>query len=160
LALLRAEARQRNLPALATATDDELHPVYATVGGNPLALRLVVGQTHIYSLATILGHLRQGAAQSVGNLYTYLYRAAWDALDEPARRTLLLMPLIQEEGEDLAYLQAMGKTGNLTETELMTSLDCLVARNLIDSRGTLHHRRYTIHSLTRTFLQEQVLRWQ
>jgi hypothetical protein len=70
------------------------------------------------------------------------------------------MPLIQEEGEDLAYLQAMGKTGNLTETELMTSLDCLVARNLIDSRGTLHHRRYTIHSLTRTFLQEQVLRWQ
>ncbi|MFZ4664578.1 MAG: NB-ARC domain-containing protein [Caldilineaceae bacterium] len=159
-ALLRAEAHQRNLPALATATDDELHPVYATVGGNPLALRLVVGQAHIYSLTTILGHLRQGVAQSVGNLYTYLYRAAWDALDEPARRTLLLMPLVQEEGEDLAYLQAMGKTGNLTETELMTSLDCLVARNLIDSRGTLHHRRYTIHSLTRTFLQEQVLRWQ
>lgn len=159
-ALLRAEAHQRNLPSLATATDDELHPIYATVGGNPLALRLVVGQAHIFTLATILSHLRQGVAQSAGNLYTYLYRTAWDGLDESARRTLLLMPLIQEEGEELPYLLAMGQAGNLTEGELLMSLHCLVARNLIDSRGTLHARRYTIHSLTRTFLQEQVLRWQ
>lgn len=159
-ALLREEARQRNLPALAAASDGELQPIYAAVGGNPLALRLVAGQSHTYSLRTILDHLRQGRTQSVENLYTYLYRTAWDNLDETARRTLLLMPLIQEEGEELAYLLAMGKAGNLDEPALLAGLHTLVARNLVDSRGGLHDRRYTIHNLTRTFLQEQVLRWQ
>jgi hypothetical protein len=158
-ALLREEARQRNLPALAAAPDDELQPIYAAVGGNPLALRLVAGQTHTYSLGAILDHLRHGRTQSVENLYTYLYRTAWDSLDETARRTLLLMPLVQEEGEELAYLLAMGKVGNLDETALLAGLHTLVARNLVDSRGGLHDRRYTIHNLTRTFLQEQVLRW-
>jgi len=158
-ALLREEARQRNLPALAAATDGELKPIYAAVGGNPLALRLVAGQSHTYSLRTILDHLRQGRTQSIENLYTYLYRTAWDSLDETARRTLLLMPLVQEEGEELAYLLAMGKAGNLDESALLAGLQMLVARNLVDSRGDLHNRRYTIHNLTRTFLQEQVLRW-
>jgi hypothetical protein len=35
----------------------------------------------------------------------------------------------------------------------------LVLLNLVDARGGLHERRYTIHSLTRTFLQEQVAKW-
>jgi len=35
----------------------------------------------------------------------------------------------------------------------------LVQLNLVDSRGDLLTRRYTIHYLTATFLQEQVVRW-
>jgi hypothetical protein len=34
-----------------------------------------------------------------------------------------------------------------------------VQLNLVDSRGDLKTRRYTIHNLTATFLQEQVVRW-
>jgi hypothetical protein len=36
----------------------------------------------------------------------------------------------------------------------------LVRLNLVDVRGDLQQRRYSIHNLTRTFLHEQVLRWQ
>jgi hypothetical protein len=35
----------------------------------------------------------------------------------------------------------------------------LVGLNLVDSVGGLTERRFTIHNLTRSFLQEQVLRW-
>lgn len=31
----------------------------------------------------------------------------------------------------------------------------LLQRNLVDARGSLHERRYSIHSLTRTFLRGQ-----
>jgi hypothetical protein len=35
-----------------------------------------------------------------------------------------------------------------------------VALNLVNSLGDLTERRFAIHNLTRTFLQEQVARWQ
>jgi DNA-binding MarR family transcriptional regulator len=40
------------------------------------------------------------------------------------------------------------------------ALDRLVTLNLVDSQGNLSERRYSIHGLTRTFLQEQVGKWQ
>ena len=53
-------------------------------------------------------------------------------------------------------LQAMCE---LPTAELRTALETLVSFNLVEVRGDLHERRYTIHSLTRAFLHEQVLRW-
>ena len=47
----------------------------------------------------------------------------------------------------------------LNPSAVATALDLLVRLNLVESRGGLNERRYTIHSLTATFLLEQVLRW-
>jgi len=48
----------------------------------------------------------------------------------------------------------------IEHTPLRQALDKLVTLNLVDSRGDdLNQRRYTIHSLTRTFLHEQVVQW-
>ncbi|MBV7334281.1 hypothetical protein KFU94_39805 [Chloroflexi bacterium TSY] len=46
LQLVRREAEVRNFQRVLTATPAQLDGLYETVGGNPLALRLVVGQTH------------------------------------------------------------------------------------------------------------------
>ncbi|MEZ4677393.1 MAG: NB-ARC domain-containing protein [Caldilineaceae bacterium] len=159
LALVRTEAAIRNNSALAAATDDELYPIYATVGGNPLALRLVVGQTHVYGLGRVLGDLQAARGRSIEQLYHYIYWQVWENLDELTRQTLLLMPLVTEAGGDLDYLTAMAAGGGLGEEDVGYALERLVAQNLVDSRGGLHERRYTIHALTRTFLQEQVLKW-
>ena len=156
LMLVRLEAGQRNLPDLAAATDAELHPIYETVGGNPLALRLIVGQTHIHALGDVLADLASARGKKFESLYTYIYRRAWDNLEEEARKVLLLMPLVTEDGADLDFL---AKMGGVDKDDLRQGLDHLVTLNLVDSRGGLHQRRYTIHSLTRTFLQDQVLRW-
>lgn len=158
IALVRHEAAVRNLPDVATASAADLQGIYATVGGNPLALRLVVGQLHLHTLPQVLADLRLARGQPVTNLYTHIYRRSWENLSESARRTLLLMPLTPPGGSDWAFLLGMGRE-QLTENELRQAFHTLIELNLVDSRGNLHERRYSIHSLTRTFLHEQVLQW-
>ena len=47
----------------------------------------------------------------------------------------------------------------LPPAELQNALDTLINLNLVDRRGDLDEVSYTIHSLTRTFLLEQVIKW-
>lgn len=157
LLLVRQEARTRNISQLVNATDAELLPIYKTVGGNPLALRLIVGQTHIHALDVILDDLASARGSSIGALYDYIYRRAWDYLDAVSRKALLAMPLVTEQGGTLAYLAQISR---LDASDLRDALQNLVSLNLVDSRGDLHERRYTIHALTRTFLQTHVIKWQ
>jgi hypothetical protein len=160
LRLVRAEAVLGNLPSVSDASDAELSPIYDTVGGNPLALRLIVGRLHVHSLERVLDDIQNARGQHATQIYTYVYYQIWQELDEIARRVLLLMPLATEKGADLEYLAAMGQHGGLTSSDVADGLGRLVARNLVDSQGDLHTRRFTIHALTRTFLQQQVLHWQ
>ena len=156
LHLVRQEARLRNLPDLLAASDADLQPIVETVGGNPLAIRLVVGQSHVHALDHILANLRAARGQTIEHFYTYIYRQAWDALDETARRVLLVMPLVSSLGGTLEHIR---KVSSLELGAVTDALGHLVYLNLVDSRGDLKTRRYTIHNLTATFLQEQVIRW-
>ena len=67
------------------------------------------------------------------------------------------MPLTTTDGADLAFLAAVS---GLDGADLRHALDTLVMFTLVHARGELHHRLYSIHNLTRTFLQEQVAKWQ
>lgn len=156
LALLRHEASQRNLADVAQAEDPELTPIFERVGGNPLALRLVVGQLHVHGLEDVLADLRSAHSSAVANLYAHIYRRAWDDLNDTERTLLLAMPLVPEEGQPL---EEIGQICGLPPDALRDSLTRLVDRNLIDAQGGWHSRRYAIHSLTRSFLREQVLKW-
>ena len=156
LTLVRQEAGVSNLPHLATAPDEALREIYATVGGNPLALRLVVGQAYVHALDAILDDLKRARGTKVEQLYTYLYRWAWERLDEPTRQTWLAMPLVAEGSATLAYL---GQLTELDEQTVRGALDHLVRLNLVNCQRDLYEPRYTIHNLTRTFLQEQIAQW-
>lgn len=157
LDMIRNEAEIRNLPAVAAAGDDDLAAIYDVVGGNPLALRLVVGQLHVHDLSAVLYDLASVQSRKVENLYSYVYRRAWDNLDEYGRRVLLTMPLTGPQGGEIEFLAAVC---GLSDGDLRRALDALVSCNLVDARGGLQHHVYSIHSLTRTFLQEQVAKWQ
>ncbi len=159
LALVRQEAQIRNLPDLLAASDEDLRAIYATVGGNPLALRLVVGQTYIHALDRVLANLHTAQGYRVEQLYRYIYWQAWETLESTTQQTLLLMPLVTEAGGDLDYLTQMAAPAGLDAATVSDALERLVALSLVDSRGGLYERRYTIHALTRTFLQEQVVKW-
>lgn len=168
LLLLRSEAALRNLPHLAQANDATLRRIYAVVGGHPLALRLTVGQTYLYPLATVLENLRAARSQATQNLYQYIYQQTWETLDVVARHLLLILLTASERGATLDYLSAVTSTPGLplpagltswTHYDLLRGLETLVRLNLVDRRGDLNTSYYTIHSLTRAFLHEQVLRW-
>ncbi len=157
LKLIRQEARYGNIVGLDTCGDDELRPIYETAGGNPLALRLVAGQVHIHPLDTVLRNLTEARGETVENLYTFIYRQAWDNLNELGQRVFLIMPLICEAGIDFDYIA--GASG-IQVDDLRTSLHDLTKLSLVDVYGKPKERRYTIHNLTRTFLKDQVIKWQ
>jgi len=159
LALVRTAAHANNLMEVVTATDHDLRPIYETVGGNPLALRLVVGQLHVFDLTQVLNDLKEARSRSAENLYTFIFRRAWDHLDEVARMLLIAMLLISDEGDTLDELLAICAE-DLSGSELRVALSRLVMLNLVDSRGNLFERRYAIHNLTRSFLHRQVKLWQ
>ena len=97
----------------------------------------------------------------IDELYTYIYRKAWESLDAVAQTTWLAMPLIDAR---CATLEAIASAMEDLETrpdihQVRYALDCLVQLNLVDVEGTIHERCYSIHQLTRTFLQEQVAKW-
>ncbi|MEZ4678155.1 MAG: hypothetical protein R2932_28460 [Caldilineaceae bacterium] len=156
ITLIRQEAEISGLPVLATASDALLRPVYETVGGSPLALRLVVGQVHLYPLDAILADLRAVKSHSADTLYTYIYRKAWEVLNETSRRALLAMPLADPIGEEITFI---AEVGDLEIEELRQALNQLVTLSLVNAVGGLCERRYSIHGLTRTFLEYHVAKW-
>lgn len=59
LALLRHAARMRNLAAVSSASDADLGQIYVVVGGNPLALKLMLSQLFLLPLPQVVDNLRQ-----------------------------------------------------------------------------------------------------
>ena len=157
LRLIRYEAERISFPQLSRAEDDELQPIYDVVGGNPLALRLAVGQIQHHGLDTFLAGLVGATGHAAESLYTYIFRSAWAMLDTNSRDMLLTLGILDPAGADLEYLT---RTLDLNRGEIISALDRLVSLSLVECSAGLTQRHYSLHSLTRAFLQEQVHKWQ
>lgn len=156
IALIRSEAEIRNIPTIMDADEAELLPIYETVGGNPLALRLIAGQLNVHPLASILSDLLAAHSKRIEAMYEHIYRRAWDLLAPAEREVFVAMPLINEQGGGVELIAAMC---DISTDETRRVLERLVRLNLVDVRGGLHQRSYMLHGLTRTFLHQQVLHW-
>jgi hypothetical protein len=155
-ALVRDEAARRGIDDLAAAPAETMRQIYDVVGGNPLALKLIIGQVHVRSLSRVLTDLDEARGRRVEALYEFIYRQAWDLLDDMARRVLLTMPLVATPGATLDHL--MGAT-SLDDDDLYNALDLLIRLSLVNVSGPLDERRYSIHRLTESFLHKQVTKW-
>jgi hypothetical protein len=156
LALLHDEASERGLTDVAAAPDETLLQIYEVAGGNPLALKLLVGQMHTLSLSQVVHDLRQAQGQRMEELYHFIYWRSWQLLSDEARRVLTVMPLVAESGGGLEHIAALSE---LPHDVLSAALRQLVGLCLIHVRGTVEARRYGIHRLTETFLLNEVLKW-
>lgn len=155
-ALIRDEARRRGIDELAQAPPETIEDIHRIAGGNPLALKLIIGQVQVRSLPRVLTDLSEARGQQIEALYEFIYRQAWNLLDDTTRRVFIAMPLAARPGTTLAHLA--GLTG-LDEEALYPILDLLIRLSLVDVGGTITERRYSIHRLTETFLHKQVLKW-
>ncbi len=154
--LIRAEAARRQLDDLAAAPPEVMTRIYDIAGGNPLALKLLIGQVQFLSLPVILEDFNEARGRRVETLYDFIYRRAWDLLDEPARHVLLMMPLVASPGTTRGHLQAVSQ---VPYEDLTNALDQLTRLSLVNVGGTYGDRRYYIHRLTETFLHKQVTKW-
>ncbi len=153
-ALLRYEGALRGLALLRTATDAQLQPIYEVVGGNPLALKLVVGQLRYLPLAQVLHNLQAAQGKKSEALYTYIYWQTWQLLDERSRQLWLAMPI----HPNVTFSHLLAVSG-LDAEELAEGLEQLAALSLVELAGDLTERRYRLHRLTETFLLNEVLKW-
>lgn len=152
IAFLRHEADIRRIRTLAQASQSQLAQIYQVVGGNPLALKLVVGQITHLSLPNVLAKLENVGNKKSEELYSYIYQEAWGILTEASKRTLLAMPFA--DNGDLDQILAVSE---LDEEEVTEGLEQLVSLSLVEVDGDLAELSYHIHQLTRTFLLAEVV---
>ncbi|MCB9138491.1 MAG: tetratricopeptide repeat protein [Caldilineaceae bacterium] len=153
--LLRYKSRQRDPDMAVRATDAQFGRIYDQVGGNPMALRLVVGQIAVFSLTETLAILSRVKDNEVDEFYTYIFRQSWQALEDGGRALLSVMPLAPN-----ATLEQLAALVELERTDLNAALRSLDKLLLIEPIGTLDARRYRIHRLTELFLLKQIVAWQ
>jgi hypothetical protein len=153
--LVRDHSREMGMGAAAITAEDDLHSIYTAAGGNPLALKLVVGMAAGgLPLPVVLADLGKRQLAETDKMYDRIYQRAWEALSEDARELLEGMPLVSETGGGHAQLLAFS---GLKEDRFWTAIRELLRRSLLEVRGTVSERRYGIHPLTRAFLQTKII---
>lgn len=154
--LLRFQTEAAGTDALLAATDEDLQSIYNYTGGNPLALRLVAGLTAVMSLLDILGGLEKSRPGPIEEMYRRIYWEAWRTLSTDAQALLQAMPLVAEPGALPGQMQAIS---GLEEARFWPAVHQLFARSLLEVRGTIYEKRYSIHRLTETFLRTEIVDW-
>lgn len=151
LELIRHEAKTRGSSELSRASEDDLKPIYTLTGGNPLAIKMVIGQIHSLSLPVVLSRLSAGKGMPVEALLDFLYADAWETLDAVHRRVLQAMLLVADVGR-LAQIAAASE---LSEEDAAACLHRLAGLSLVNVSGGLHERRYSLHQLTQAFVSQR-----
>jgi hypothetical protein len=149
LSLVRHEAATQGLSQLARASDAELGSIYEVTGGNPLATKLVIGQTHTFPLNQVLDRLRNSDARADEEILTFIHADAWQALDAHSRQLLIAMVITGDGGGRIEQIAA---AAGLDLGLAATALHRLVSLSLVSVKGGLNERRYALHSLTRAFV--------
>jgi hypothetical protein len=161
--LLRDHARRTGRLEMAAAPDEQIDAIYEKVGGNPLALKLVVGLSDKYTVSTILGDLTElKIERKIEKMYRYIYWKAWRALNKETQTVLKAMPMttLSTPG-DLDYITGLCRNEGLDLRAVSAALDDLIERSLVESHGSPwdEEKLYGIHSLTRTFLQTEIIEY-
>jgi hypothetical protein len=147
--LIRAEAERSGFHELAQAPEASLAKVYKAVGGNPLALKLIIGQLRFFSLPEVLERFSGRGAPRGEGLFDYIYSEIWDRLADNRRDLLLLLTEAGETGFTLSHIAAVSQ---LPPSVIVPALEDLILLSLVDVGGNLAERRYRLHRLTETFL--------
>lgn len=133
--------------------DCDVARVHEVVGGNPLAIILLVSQMQTVPPAEVLKSVQAGSTEEI---YRYIYWRSWRALTLPAQELLFA---IQRAGDvaDWEWLMLVSEAPAKTVQE---ALGQLVDLSLVQpQRGSAGQRTFAIHRLTSTFLRTEVLGW-
>lgn len=151
-AFMRYHGAETGVTAVAEATDEDLHKIYAKIGGNPLAIKMAVNLLDMLPLNRLLEGLTRNHPTKVQEMYDRIFWQTWQTLSENGRKLLQAMPLTQEPA-DVEYLLIIS---GLSENEIWPAIEELRQRSLLEIEGNLHEKLYGIHPLTDTFLRREI----
>lgn len=154
LQLIRQEANRAGFADLAAAENEELLQIFKVVGGNPLALKLIIGQLRFYSLSTVLKRFSANQETEANEgIFDYIFREIWESLDDNSKTVLVSLTQAGESGFSIEHLIAVSE---LSDTVVYKCLTDLVLISLVDIAGSLLQRRYRLHRLTEIFLLHMI----
>ncbi|MEM7332816.1 MAG: NB-ARC domain-containing protein [Chloroflexota bacterium] len=151
ITMMRNEARLSGFTALSDAQDEDLEKIYNVVGGNPLALKLIVGQLRVHSLPRVLdrfGQKPKNINQTEG-IFEYIYQEIWEGLGDTSKATLLALTQAGDSGFSFDHLVDIS---GLEEEDISPCLEELIQSSLVDLSGSIFDRRYRLHRLSEVFL--------
>jgi hypothetical protein len=159
--LLRDYARRIGRLPMADAPEEQIAAIYDKVGGNPLALKLVVGLSDQHSIPTILNDLTELKIDNrIEDMYNHIYWKAWNSLNKNAQTVLkaMIMTTPSTPG-DLHYIASMCAEVSGDLRAVSAALDDLIQRSLVEPHGSPWdaEKLYGIHSLTRSFLHTEII---
>lgn len=156
--LVFSELRRLNADRLLSHADASR--IYQVVGGIPLALKLVTAQTTRLPLDTVLEsiqHLSTTRPEERHELmFRYIYRRTWESLTNPDRSLLLTLYDVSINGTQFAGIKDRAARAGLIGIEFADALQQLQAHSLLEIHGS--EPRYSLHRLTATFLQTDIIR--
>ncbi|MFO7540094.1 MAG: NB-ARC domain-containing protein [Chloroflexota bacterium] len=152
--LIRHHAQTIGLLPYAEIGETEINAIYERTGGNPLAIKLVVGMLKAVPPPVAIANLQANRTHNVKKMYRRIYRQTWGYLSEPARQVLRAMPLVGEAVAPIDYIQHLC---GLDDDRFWPAIQELRQRSLIEVRGSLNEPLYGIHRLTDTFLRSDII---
>lgn len=123
--------------------------IFETVGGHPLAIKLIARMLDVQPLEAILDDFREGHSFSREDVYDPIFERAWQIISPEARQ---LWVIIGASGNQAVDIQALLPHMELTDDQVWRAIRELTRRSLIEPRGSLTHKRYGTHRLTQRFL--------
>lgn len=150
--LLEAETNRRGRNF--SIVEQDLEDIFETVGGLPLAVKLIATQIHLHPITEIIKEFKQ-AGKGVDSIYRFLYWKIWNSLSEPARKLLFTFLTLNPEGEDSEYTSLMSGLEPSIYESAFTELDNY---SLIETNTLQSVPRFRIHRMTATFLQTDILK--
>ncbi len=135
-------------------SEPDLEDLFRTVGGLPLALKLIAAQIQLNPIAEIIDEFKK-AERGKESIYRFLYWKIWNSLSNPSRRLLFTFLTVDPEGEDSKFLEILS---SLAPDAFASSFIELDEFSLIETNWIHETPKYRIHRLTSTFLQTDVLK--
>ncbi|TMC22610.1 MAG: TIR domain-containing protein [Chloroflexi bacterium] len=150
LIFLTKDIEQRGVQQLRDVSRDKLIEIHHITGGAPLAMKLVAAQTRFLDVDLVLKKLQNAGS----HLYSYLFSQSWRNLSPTAQRVLIYIGrtvITSVSWEELASVEIANH-----EDALVAAIDQLVASSLLDVSSTSGRARYSIHQLTRQFVNSDL----
>lgn len=149
IAFIQYHARERNVAAVVASGQEDLLRIVQVTDGNPLAIKLVIGQMLALPLDQVVRELTVARA-AAKELYCFIFRYSWERLSPTAQHLLLHIPLLDSRGTTLDDLIAVSQSTN--SDAVRAGVQELVNVSLLDlgvERGRL---LYSVHGLTERFV--------
>lgn len=151
LNLIRSEGQQRGLASIEKVDDKVLLHLHEATGGAPLALEWAVGQIQQQgqSLDAVLTALHKAR----GSVFERIFSRSWSLLSSDAQQVLTAMPIFATS----TSRKGIETASDVHHSVLNEALGQLVEMSLINASDDLDFEwRYTIHPLTRAFIQAKL----